>query len=311
VKRLFAMAPLLALLGLGAGELTAHARAVAAVAPLSDWQRAASFVRSELRPKDLITSAPGYTDPRLREVLGDAIGLAMAGRSDLAAYERLWVLSVDGRRAPEAAGKTAVLQRAFGGVTVSRYALGKSTLTFDLTSAVAAADVSTGPREAPAPCALRKLHAPRGGGLGLGTLPPASRFVCDGGGWVAPVVQEDLANTPRYCVRQGTSLRTPVRATLHDVPLGERLVIHYGLYYEDERMRRGAPFELRVYVDDHELGRAVHRDGDGWKRTAWLMPTGKRGTTGDVTIETRTRSRNERSVCWAASTRATPAERAP
>ena len=305
MQRPLAMAPLAALLLLAAVEVTAHARSRMAVAPLSDWQAAARVVRTELRSKDLLTSAPSYTDPLLREVLGDAIGLQMAGRSDVAAYERLWVLSIDGKTAPEALGRRLELQRTVGRVTVSRYALGQSTLAFDLTSAVRGAEVSTGPRELPRPCNWRRLRAPRGGGLGLGVLPPVSRFVCEGGGWVAPVVQEDLDNTPRYCVRQGVSARTPVRVQLRDVPLGQRLVVHHGLYYEDERMRRGADVELRVYVDDHELGRSVHHDGDGWRRTAWRTRGGERG---DVTIEARTRSPGERSFCWAASTRTTARE---
>lgn len=295
--------PLCALLALALVELASHAHARTQVATPRQWHDAATFVRGSLRPRDLISSAPDYADPLLRNVLGDAIDLEMAGRSDRAAYERLWLLSLGDAEAKEARGLRPELTRAFGRVTVRRYALGPSPVLADLTASVREAEVESAGK----PCSFRRHRLPRGGGLGLGVLPPVERFACEGGGWVAAVVQEDLALQPRYCVRQGVARGRPLRVTLPAAPLGKRLVLYGGLYYEDERMRQGAPVDVRVLVDGRELGRLRHRDGDGWRRTAWRTPTGS----GAVAIEVSSDSVRERSYCWAASTRSTDRDRAP
>src|SRR6185436_19097884 len=127
-----AAAPLCALLALALIEVAAHARARSQVASLSEWRDAAALVRAQLGPRDAISAAPDYADPLLREVLGDAIDLPMAGRSDDAGYERLWVLSLGDADANEARGKRLELTRSFGHVSVRRYALGKSRVVFDL-----------------------------------------------------------------------------------------------------------------------------------------------------------------------------------
>ena len=307
MSRFLPALPLCALLALALAELAAHAHARTEVAQLREWQAAASFVRRDLRARDLITAAPDYADPLLRQVLGDTIDLPMAGRSDSAAYERLWLLSLGGAEAREARGLRPELSRAFGRLTLRRYALGPSPVLADLTAGVREAVVESGVDRGGKACSLRKYRLPRGGGLGLGVLLPVERFACEGGGWVAPVVQEDLALEPRYCVRQGVSRGRPLRVTLPPAPLGKRLVLYGGLYYEDERMRQGAPVDVRVLIDGHELGRLRHRDGDGWRRSAWRTPAGM----GAVTIEVSSDSTRERSYCWAATTRKSERDRAP
>src|SRR5262245_17013720 len=94
VTRALASLPWIALLLFPVVELTAHAGARAAVVPPADFRAAARFVRARLGPRDLIASAPSWTDPLLRNAIGDRIDLAMAGRSDSAAYERLWSFSI-------------------------------------------------------------------------------------------------------------------------------------------------------------------------------------------------------------------------
>ena len=46
----------------------------------------------------------------------------------------------------------------------------------------------------------------------------------------------------------------PLRLTFRDVPLAHRFVFYGGLYYEHERMRRGAPVHARVLIDGREVG---------------------------------------------------------
>lgn len=291
---------LVAFVALPAVEVALHVRARAAVPAEADWREAAAFVRSQLEPRDLITSAPRWTDPHLRAVLGDRIDAAMAGRSDTAAYARLWVLGIRGARAPEASG-TPQLERRFGRVTVERFALAPPAVRDDLVQRVAAgaAEVAFGARA----CRYGEGPLPRGGGLGVGVLPPRERYQCDGAGnWVAAVVLEDLAIRPRHCVYQPPGVGRPTRVVLRDVPLSEQLVFYGGLYYEHERMRQGAPVVATVLANGRALGALTHRDGEGWVKRAWTTQPGR----ADVAIEVAGTSRKQRAFCWAASVRGAP-----
>jgi hypothetical protein len=303
VKRFLAAAPWIALLAFALCEVAAHAATRARVPDRQDWVAAARFVRAQLAPGDLITSAPGWTDPLLREVLGDRIDLAMAGRSDDAAYQRVWSLSIRGARARELQGRVPDVQRSFGRVRVERAALGASPVLFDFASALRTAEVAHGPSDNARVCRLGELAPGRGGGLGLGALAPRERFECGRGAWVAAVVLEDLALQPRHCVRQPPIQRGPLRVRFRDVPLGQRLVFYGGLYYEDERMRRGpdvhAHVRLHANGGERQLLHMTHVDGDGWKRLE--VATG--GGRADVTVEVSSSSTHKRTFCWSASTR--------
>src|SRR6185295_16813302 len=126
----------------------------------------------------------------VRQVLGDRIDLAMAGRSDTARYERLWALSIRGARPPEAPAAAPELTRELGRVRVLRWRLGPSPVLYDFVEHVRDAQVSVVDREQTRPCAWRAYPPPRGGGLGFGVLPPALRFGCEPshrGTYVAPV----------------------------------------------------------------------------------------------------------------------------
>jgi hypothetical protein len=286
----------IALIALPVTEVALHFRARAAVPARSDWERAAQRVRSELAPKDLIVSAPGWTDPLLRAVLGDRIGPAMAGRSDLAGFERLWSLGIRGARPAEAGARAPALTEVFGAVTVERYDLGPATVRSDLVDRLGSAEVSSGSR----PCPKKRLPPARGGGLGNGVLPPVERFQCDGAGtWIAEVVLEDLGITPRRCVFQPPGVGAPTRVLLRDVELSEQLVLYGGLYYEHERMRQGAPVVVTVLANDRPLGTLTHHDGDGWEKLALATQPGRV----DLAIEVRSTSRKQRGFCWAASVR--------
>jgi hypothetical protein len=286
----------IALVALPVIEVALHVRARAAVPAESDWQRAAAFVRSELRPKDLIVSAPGWTDPLLRAALGERITPAMAGRSDLAGFERMWSLSIRGARPADAGARKPALTKAFGGVTVERYELGRSTVRADLVDRIGEAEASIGKK----PCARSRTASPRGGGLGYGVLPPPSRLQCDGANnWIAEVVLEDLSITPRRCVFQPPGLGTASRVVLRDVELSDELVFYGGLYYEHERMRKGAPVVATLLANDKPIATFTHHDGDGWEKLAVKTQPGR----ADLAIEVRSTSRKQRGFCWAASVR--------
>jgi hypothetical protein len=297
------------------GELGAHALIVSRVAPDADFRAAADFVRTQLQARDLITVAPAWADPILRLHLGDRIPLSMAGRSDNARYERMWVLSTRGALPIDAPKRAPELQRDFGRVRVLRYALGKSPVLFDFTDTLLRAHATIEERGHVRDCPLHRGGLPHGGGLGRAVLfPLAERFDCDPRRpWlvVGPVVTEDLEITPRHCIWQHAAGDDPISVTWSDVPLGSELVFYAGLYYEHERMRDHGPVRADIFIDGERRGGMVHEDGDGWKRL--VIPTSPQapGARGEVRVEVRAHEPDRRSFCWSATTRETTAERAP
>jgi hypothetical protein len=277
------------------------------VAPPGDWKRAADFVRQNHRARDAVAAAPAWADPTLRRVLGDRIRLADAGRSDLASFERLWALSIRGKKPADAPARRPDLSRQFGRVQLDRWDLGPSAAVYDLVQNVEHARVSMVNGGLERACPFRRGAPGGGGGLGKGVVPPADRFVCDPSeSWlfVAPVVLEDLGLSPRYCVWQHPRGPEPIRVTYPDVPLGQSLVLYGGLYYEHERMLQGAPVTAEVFVQGTRAGRMVHRDGEGWKRT--VIPLGEKGSSlprGEIRIEVSTPRPHRRGFCWAATVR--------
>lgn len=324
LQHLWLLLPLLAL-----AELTSLGVTRSRVAPNSDWRAAASFVRTEQRPGDLITSAPAWTDPLLRLVLGDRIALAQAGRSDTDAFTRMWALTIRGERPYDAPRREPDFARGFGRVRVLRWELGRSPVRYDLVAHVRDAQVarlvSSGgsdadpppsgeARRVPLPTPLRAGAAERpcpwrvgvaqAGGLGAGVTTPAERFVCDVSRpwlWVAATVNEDLALEPRYCVYQHPQGAEPIRVAYRGVPLGTRLVLYGGVYSEHERMGENGPIEVAVRVDGQVVGRMTHRDRDGWKRME-AITAARTGTRGDISLDVSAENPHLRTFCWAART---------
>lgn len=287
-------------------ELGAHAYIVARVPEDADYRAAASFVRAQLAPRDLVTSAPGFIDPIVRLQLGDKMPLAMAGRSDDAAYERMWVVSIRDALPSDAPRTAPGLTRQFGAVRVLRYALGKSPVLYDFASHWSSAQASLTRGGQERACRLLGGGIPRGGGLGRGVLMPIrDRFECDPRQpelFIGPVVLEDLDNQPRHCIWQHPQGDEPVSLSFHDVPFGAELVFYAGIYYEHERMRSGGPIAATLSIDGSARAAFEHRDGDGWKRLR-VDTRELAGKRGEVRVDVRAPDPAQRSFCWSASTR--------
>lgn len=278
-------------------ELVGHGVAQQRAITTSDWDRASDLVRASWESGDTVVVAPTWLDPQVRLHLGDLIGIRHAGASDLAPFDRLWVISGRGHDSPWSPPREPDLHRPAGRLLVERWDLGSSSLLFDLTSSIEHAEVFRGNRL----CRWRR-SAPSGGGLGSGPLFPGEHHFCGPEQWLltGETVNEDLHLQPRHCVWQHPAPGgEPIRATFRDIPLGERLVLYAGIYYEHERMREHGPATLRVLRGDDEIGRLVHEDGDGWERIE--SQTG--GGRGDITIEVTADNPHLRSMCWAATTR--------
>ena len=271
----------------------------------ADWQRAADFVRGEMLPRDIIVAAPNWADPLLRRELGGNITFEMAGHSDVAAFDRLWALSIRGALPAEAPQKKPDFSQTFGGVKVLRWDLGKSSVAADLVSRIDRATAEVMRKGEAVACRFVQFPSASGGGLGGGAMAPAQRFECPfGANWIAATINEDLSLAPRYCIEQRPTGQEPVRVTFHDVPLAKRLVFYGGLYSEDERMEEHAPVQVAVRINGQLAGNMQHNDGDGWKRMEIATP----GGTGDVSVEVTSANPDKRSFCWAATTRDTAHE---
>jgi hypothetical protein len=284
---------------------------VARVPPDDDWERAAAFVRDHWEESDGAFAAPTWADPLLRLHLGDVLGFAQAGPSDLAGFDRVWVLSIRGHDRRGVPERAPDVDERFGRVWVRRWDLGPSNVLHDFVETVGSAEVTLVRPEGETPCPFRR-GAPRGGGLGQGPVWPADRFQCDSGRpwlFVGATVTEDLDLEPRHCIWTHPAGLEPIRVRFRDVPLGDRLVFHGGLYYEHERNLDRPPLYAAIRVDGEIVGRMIHRDGDGWKEmeveTRPLADVRAHpDRRGEVVVEVTAPAPHLRTFCWAASTRA-------
>jgi hypothetical protein len=295
----------LALFAVAIVEVAAHFVEQSRVVAASDWDAAAAHVRSEWRDGDVVTAAPRWADPLMREAVGDLLDLRSAGRADLAPYRRLWSLSIRGHRAGEAPDEAPEHVRTFGRVRVERWSLPEVTILYDFAEHVESASVALleGGRETP--CRWVRGRA-EGGGLGVGPITPAERHSCDPRRpwlWVGATVEEDLDMLPRRCVWQHPPGAEPVRARFAGVPLGTSIVLHAGLWWEHERTLAGGPVDVVVRLDGEEIGRLRHEDGDAWERMEAAIPAARRGTSGTIDVEVSAPNPHLRTLCWAATSR--------
>jgi hypothetical protein len=93
----------------------------------------------------------------------------------------------------------------------------------------------------------------------------------------------------------------PVSVTYHDVHLGSRLVLYAGLDYHQERKEQGSPVTLRALVGEREIGRMVHRDGEGFRRIELPTRGASEPARGDLRIEVSSPQPQKRVFCWSAT----------
>jgi len=304
-------------LGLAIAEVVALGVREHRVPTESDWAGAAEFVRAKLAPKDAIAVAPDWADPLLRLYLGDRITTKISGRSDLAGFDRLWVLSIRGKNASDAPQRPPDFAQAFGRVRVERFDFEPSRVILDLADAINTARVEKRTAGVDEVCALRTFPPTVvQGGLGGGVIAPRQRFQCDFERpwlWVGATVIESLDLSPRRCIWTHPQGTEPMSITYPNIPLGARLVLYGGLDYHDERDREKGPIGLRVLVSGREVGNFVHRDGDGMARYEVDIESalGNADARGDLRLEITAPEPYRRSFCWTGSVQSGTRKEAP
>jgi hypothetical protein len=288
-------------------ELLGGVRIRSRIADPGDYRAAAEFLRPKIDARVRVVAAPDYVDPLMRAALGDSLTFAQVGPSDLAPFETLYAMSVDGHVPELAPARLPKVEAVFGRVSVLRWDLGASSVTVDLIDHLqdARVELFVGDSVTRCPKVNQRRHTP--GGLSRGPMRPSVRFECDRRRphlYVGETVIEDLDLQPRRAVYQHPPDVGFVRTTFPPLELARSIVLYVGLYYEHERRGEHAPFEVVVRIDGQERGRMVHRDLQGWKRLE-IDTADLDGTTGVISVETLAKDAQYRTASWAATLRRT------
>ncbi len=283
---LFGLVPLA-----GVAELVAGERQHAAIAPWTDWTRAADAAKAARRPGDAIIVAPRWAGSlgrmaldaqriTLGKPLDDGIDVRLAARSGLETYRRAIELSIRGKDDPDVKGWRLLSEQRFGLVSVRTLENpAPQRLVRDLADEIdATATVyRASPLGARDPCRWEVGANPGMASLANGPRPPSDRWFCSpwDPGWttVGTTVITDLSYTPRRCIWMHPNAELITTVELPPRPIGGKVVGHIGLHAFHERELKGAPVFARVSIGGQKIVEVRHADGDGWLRFEGATPT--------------------------------------
>jgi len=288
----------------GVVELVLHLKQTTAdVVPEKDWIAAREAVSKDLKPDDLVTFAPFWTDPLGRRTFGDEIMTARrAARSDEARFARAWEVSIRGFHDPTLERWKKVSEQKHGGVTLTLLENpAKELVVSDLLEFVHPDRMSVTRIDAngESQCAFS-----RGGTSGgstvvpQGLLVPGDKFVCSGG-HVGVTVLHDLTHHPRVCINANAGQGT-LRLKFIGVTFGESIVGHSGIQWMGERGPSRNVANITFSALDRPIGMHLHRHGAGWVNFELPTPelAGKRA---DLVADIG--GQVDRYYCFEASTR--------
>lgn len=288
----------------GAIELVLHVKQTTVdVVPEKDWTSARDAVAKELKPDDLVTFAPFWTDPLGRRTFGDDImTMKRAARSDEARFARAWEVSIRGFHDPTLERWKKVSEHQHGKVTVTLFENpAPEKVVSDLLDFVTPDRMSVARVDAngESPCTFQ--HGATSGGSTVvpqGLLVPADKFVC-GGGHVGVTVLHDLTHHPRVCINANAGQGT-LRLKWSGVTFGDSIVGHSGIQWMGERAKSPNVATITFLANDRPIGTHLHRHGAGWVNFELPTPelAGKRGDlVADVSGQV------DRFYCFEATTR--------
>ncbi len=295
-------------LGLPALALIELAAGFAAVAPPADAYAPLEPVVERLhREGDLVVMAPRWAEPNARAVLGDrTMRLADLARSDVSRYTRAIEISLGGERDPELAGFREVSATDVGPFRVRELENPKPERpTYDFVERFGPETVGVFGSDPEETCVFNARARVLTGGLGGHPTFPSRRFECAGGPFfgVGVTVVADEQFLPRRCIFAHPPERGERVLRFGDVALGDRIVLHSGMYWMVERERKGAPVELSVRVDGELVGAIVHEDGQGWRRDELELGAHARAPHATVELAVSSRSYVGRHFCFEATSR--------
>jgi hypothetical protein len=272
-----------------------------------DWDQVTGLVREMKGEGCLVVIAPPWADPAARRAFGDELmPLRDVARPDVSRYACALEVSILGERSEELGGFRETVRREAGAFTLRKLESPRpARVVYDFVDHVRPPDADVRGTDPPLTCAWNAAATVVAGGLGGHPTFPRERFECPGGVFfnVGVTVIADEAFQPRRCIWSHPFARGEIVTRFHDVPLGQVIRGHGGMYWIIERERRGAPITLTVRVDGEVVGSVVHRDGDGF--APFELPLSSRAGTRAETVEFAVSSPNyrERHFCFEADTR--------
>jgi hypothetical protein len=289
----------------GLVELAMHVHQVRDVVDESNWVSARGAVIKDLRPDDLVTFAPYWSDPLGRRTFGDEImTLRRAARSDEERFPRAWQVSIRGARDATLAGWKKLDEQRHGDVTVTLFENpAPRSVVDDLLDFVGAERMSVSRLDASgveAPCVFQR-GASAGGSTVVpqGLLVPADKFVCQGGHAGISVLHA-LDHHPHVCINATPPQGGVLRLKFVGVTFGESLVGHSGVQWVAERNPSQERTTVAFSAFDRPLGTHTHKLGAGWG--GFELPTPElEGKKGDLVADVG--GSQQRYFCFEATTR--------
>jgi hypothetical protein len=290
-------------------ELGAHYYFAGRAPKVEEWADLRPAVEQLRKEGELVVVAPQWAEPLARQAFGDALmPMRDVARPDDSGYARAIEVSMLGQHAAELRGWTRLESERHGAFELSVLENPRAEkVLYDFVdhidpSAAEVAELEGG--GAPRPCLWRDNASVTNGALGGNPTFPSHRFSCASGEWFfvgVTIIDDNREYQPRRCIWSHPSPAGPTSIRFRSVPLGRTVHGFAGLPWLLFRDGVGAPVELEVLVDGHSVGKATHRDQDGW--SGFSFPTGREGGTGEVEFRVSTANAKDRHFCFAADMR--------
>jgi hypothetical protein len=288
---------------IGVAELLAHVRQTHEVTIDDDWRAARDGVSKTIQPDDLLIFAPKWVEPLGRRWMqSDIATMSRMTFADTSRYKRAVEVSIRGKHREELEGWKSAKTDHYGNIDVTVYENPKASPVVDDPLDVTRMRVSfTQGGSAERDCPFERTAPQTAGTYYPPGLPiPGERFNC-GNALVAVGILSALDYSARRCVIASPGQGMRLRVRFSNVKIGKALHGNHGIYAESERNKTGAPVTIDLSIGGKPIGRATHKDGDGWGYFE-IPTTDMAGQTADVLAEISS-SGSDRSYCFEVTTR--------
>ena len=265
------------------------------------WKDAAAKVKAERKPGEPVLFAPLWVEPLGRHHLGDQLDPELLMLSDVDSHQRVFEVSVRGKRHPWLVGQRPSQRWTLGRVTVALYERETpAEVLFDFTARIQDARVTLiqNASEASKDARVRRCRWKNGARGRRG------RFTCDprrGWNWVGPHLAE-VAHRPYRCIFAHPVDEHVVRITFPAVKMGNTLVGYTGIDDFENRKRSDAPVVLKVFAGPKQIKVVHHQNAWPWRRFT-VVTRAHAGQSLPVSFEVSTPAAFARTFCFAAQTR--------